>query len=137
LKKLWHLLPGALRWLLVTILIMGLAAGSVLAYKALTGTGTVTVVEALSWVGPNTFDVQLYPQESTTQTLTLANASSLDLDVDIDWKVKPDPLKKGLTVTIPTSITVPAYGQQSFNVQVVVSKSAEPGTYTITYDIVR
>ncbi len=43
------------------LLVSALLYGGVLAYTALTGTGQVTVQEALSFVGSSSFDVNLYP----------------------------------------------------------------------------
>ncbi len=123
------------RWLLVTIAAVAVVAGGVLAYQALTGTGTVTVKENLSWVGSNTFTVNLYPQESVVETLTLANASGVAMDIDVTSEVLPAP--DGITVTIPKNLTIPANGQLPFNIEIATSKSAVPQAYTITFGIVR
>ncbi len=128
-------LAKGIRWLLVTIAIVAVAVGGVLAYQALTGTGTVTVKENLSWVGSNTFTVNLYPQESVIETLTLANASSIAMEVDVTSEVLPAP--DGITVTIPKKLTVPGSGELPFNIEIATSKSAVPATYTITFGIVR
>lgn len=130
-------LSGIVRWLLATIVILVIVAGSAYAYVALTGTGQVTVIECLSWVGANTFDVDLYPQESTTINLILANESSLAIDVDVVSTVTPDPGAKGMTIDVPNGVTVPASGQAPFDVTITAGKSAEPITYTVTFEIVR
>lgn len=136
-KRLWRTLPRAVRWLLVTTLILILAAGGVYAYKALTAEVTLTVEECLSFVGDSTFTVSLYPLESETVEITVANASSFDLDVDLLSTIIPDPGAKGLTVTIPKTITVPATGQEVVSVVIEAGKSAEPIAYAITIDFER
>jgi hypothetical protein len=131
------MIPKIIRWFLVTATLILLTAGGVYAYQALTGQGQVTVVENLSWVGDNTFTVNLYPQESTTETLTLANASSMSMDVDITNTITPDPGTKGMTITVPSKVTVPAGGQSSFDITITAGKSAEPIAYTITFGVER
>lgn len=128
---------GTIRWVLVTILILAIIGGGVYAYVALTATGDVTVVEALSWVGSNTFSVNLYPQESVIESLTLANASSVDLTVDFISVVTPDPGPKGLTVSVPNNLNVPATGQASFDITITAGKSAEPQAYTVEIQVDR
>lgn len=123
------------RWLLVTLTLMAVAGIGAWAYTALTSQGTVTIDECLSWVGTNTFDVQLYPQGSDTRTLTLANASPDAIDVDLISTITPD--LKGVTIDIDSKITVPASGQASFDVVVNASKSAEPNTYSILIEVSR
>ena len=135
--KRFKLLPSFIRWLLITFLILGIVAGGVYAYIALTGQGQIIVVEPLSWVGSNTFTVSLYPQEGITVTLTLANDSSVALETDFTYTIIPNPVGKGLTVTLPNKLIVPATGQASFNVGITASKSAEPGTYNITIEVNR
>jgi len=71
------------------------------------------------------------------ESLTLANASGVDMEVDIISLVDPDPGAKGMTIDIPAKITIPATGQQSFDVTITAGKSAEPITYTITFTIDR
>ncbi|MFA7101417.1 MAG: hypothetical protein WC196_06815 [Bacilli bacterium] len=131
------MIPKIIRWFLVTATLILLTAGGVYAYQALTGQGQVTVIENLSWVGDSTFEVSLYPQESTTETLTLANASSVSMDVDIINTITPDPGTKGMTITVPNKVTVPASGQVSFDITITAGKSAEPVTYTITFGVER
>lgn len=131
------MIPKIIRWFLVTTTLILLTAGGVYAYQALTGQGQVTVIENLSWVGDSTFEVSLYPQESTTETLTLANASSVSMDVDIINTITPDPGTKGMTITVPNKVTVPASGQVSFDITITAGKSAEPVTYTITFGVER
>ena len=134
----WKGLSSVARWLLVTITIM-VVTGSVAyaAYRALTGTGEVTVIENLSWVGENTFAVNLYPQESVVESLTLANASGVEMDVDIVSTIDPDPGAKGMDIDVPAGVTIPASGQASFDVTITAGKSAEPITYTVTFYIER
>jgi len=130
-------LSRVVRWLLTTTVAMMIVGGAAYAYVALTGTGEVTVVENLSWVGDNTFAVNVFPQESIVETLTIANASSVAMEVDIVTTIDPDPGAKGMTIDIPAKITIPAIGQQAFNVTITAGKSAEPITYTVTFEIAR
>ena len=132
-----RLFSGFTRWLLVTIVVLAIVGGVAYAYVALIGTGEVTVIENLSWVGVNSFQVDLYPQESTTESLTLANASSIAMDVDILSTITPDPGSKGMAIDVPSGVTVPGNGQASFSVTITAGKSAEPITYTITFEIDR
>lgn len=126
-----------LRALLSVLLVSAVLYGAVYAYVALTSTGEVTVREPLSWVGSNTFSVSLYPQESVSATLTLANASSSSLSVDFITTVTPNPGSKGMSISVPNNLTVPATGQASFVVTVTAGKSAEPGTYSVTIEVDR
>jgi len=136
-KKLWKMIPHFARWSLVTLLILVLTGGAVLAYVALTATVEVTVEECLSFVGDNTFSVSLYPQESETVHLTIANASSLSMDVDLLSNVVPDPGAKGMTINIPNKVTVPATGQVTIDIEIIAGKSAEPVAYAVTLEIDR
>ena len=136
-KNWWRKLPFLARWVLVTLLIMILTTGGVYAYVALTATGEVTIEEALSFVGPNTFAVQLYPQQSTSANITIANASPMSLDVDLISLVTPDPGTKGLIITIPSKITVPASGQSIITINIAASKSVVPDIYNVSIQIVR
>ena len=135
-KQIWRRLPGVIRWLLVTLMIMAIVAGGASAHVALTSVTDVTVSECLSWVGESTFSITLYPQEEATLDLTIANASSLDMTVDILSLITPDPGGK-VTVSAPNNLLVPANGQQVFTVTVSASKKVVPGTYTITLQIDR
>lgn len=135
-KRIWRGLPGVLRWLLVTLLIMAIVGGGSSAFVALTSSSEVAVIECLSWVGESTFSMTLYPQEEDTKTLTLANASSLDMTADILTSVTPDPVGK-LTVSVPPNLTVPANSEQAFDVTVSANKKVVPNTYTITLQIDR
>ena len=125
------------RYILSIIGTIAVVSGIVYAYVALTGTGQVTVIENLSWVGENTFDVSLMPQESVTESLTIANASSIDMEIDVTYAIDPDPGSKGMSITIPNKITVPGSGNTSFNVSIVAGKGAEPITYTVTFEVAR
>ena len=136
-KKKWKLLSPIARWCLVTLLILILVGGSVAAYVALTATGDITVEECLSFVGPSTFSVTLYPGESETVQLTVANASSADMSLDLLSTITPDPGLKGLTVNIPNKITVPAIGQVTLDIDIIAGKSAVPGTYNVTIEFDR
>ena len=121
-----------LKALVSVLLVSALLYGAIYAYRALTSTGQVEVQEALSFVGASTFDVSLFPQESQTAQLTIANASSVAMDVDLTSEVVPDPGAKGLTVTIPNKITVPATGQTVVNISITAGKSAEPQVYSVS-----
>jgi len=137
LKKLWRTLPHFVRWLLVTLLILAVIGGGVYAYTALTAEGDITVEENLSFVGPSTFSVSLYPQESETAQLTVANASSVAMDIDLLSTVMPDPGAKGLTVDLPSKVTAPGNGQVVIDIKITAGKSAEPQVYTVTIEIAR
>lgn len=136
-KRLWRTLPHFVRWLLVTLLILMVVGGGVWAYVALTATGEITVEEALSFVGPSTFSVTLYPGESDIVQLTVANASSADIDVDLLSTITPDPGPKGLTVDIPNKITAPGNGQVTLDIGISAGKSAVPDTYSVTIEFAR
>ncbi len=136
-RRMWKKAPGLVRWLLVTLVILAVVGVGAWAYTALTGTGEVTVVEPLSFVGPSSFTVSLYPQETETATLTVANASSVALDVDLVSVVTPDPGPKGMTIDIPNSITVAAEGQIVVNIDISPGKSAEPGVYNVSIEFAR
>jgi len=54
------------------------------------------------------------------------------MDVDLVSAVTPDPGPKGLTITIPNKITVPAGGQTVVNIDITAGKSAEPQSYNVS-----
>jgi len=128
---------GMARWLLVTLVLLIFAGGGAYAYVALTSTGEVTVEECLSFVGPSTFDVTLYPLESRTVDLTIANASSAAIEIDLISTVVPDPGPKGLTITVPKKVIVPATGETVVIISIDAGKSAEPGVYRVSISIDR
>ncbi len=130
-------ISGVVRWLLVTLVLLIFAGGGAYAYVALTSTGEVTVEECLSFVGPSTFSVTLYPLESQTVDLTIANASSAAIEIDLISTVIPDPGPKGLTITVPKKIIVPAVGQVVVTIDVDAGKNAEPGVYQVSISIDR
>lgn len=130
-------MKGILRTTTVIIISIILLCGGVYAYTALTSTGTVTVKEPLSFVGSSTFTIDIWPQQTLSAQITVANASPTDLSVSLSSVIVPDPGQKGLTVTIPNSVSVPGNGQVPIDIQVVASKSASPGAYTITMTIDR
>ena len=136
-KKRWRILPEFIRWLLVTLIILVIIGGFVAAFTALTGTGDITVEENLSFVGPSTFTVSLYPQESEVAQLTVANASSIDMDIDLASTVIPDPGTQGLTVDLPNNVTVPGSGQVVIDITITAGKSAEPQVYSVSIEIIR
>lgn len=86
-------------------------------------------------MGTNTFEVHLYPQESETVTLTIKNVSSLPIDIELVDKVTPK--IKGLNITIPDVVTVPADGQIDVDILVEAGKDCEPGSCDITIDVER
>lgn len=136
-KRLWRALPHFVRWLLVTLLILMIVGGSVYAYVALTATGEITVEECLSFVGPSTFSVSLYPLESDTVSLTIDNASSADMSIDLLSTITPDPGPKGLMVDIPKKITAPGNGQVTLDITMTAGKSAVPQVYSVTIEVIR
>ena len=121
-----------LKAVISTLIVTTVLGGVVYAYVALTSTGQVEVKESLPFVGVNTFNVNLYPQESKSVQLTIANASSVASDVDLTSNISPDPGAKGLIVAIPNKITVPAGGQTTLTITISAGKSAEPQAYTVT-----
>ena len=129
-------ISGIIRWLLVTLLILLGVGGAVWAYTALTSTGEITVEECLSFVGPSTFSVSLYPQESETVQLTVANASSQAIGVDLLSTVTPDPGAKGLTVGIPNKITAPAIGQVVVVAAITAMMVAPEGVTIMALEVV-
>lgn len=133
--KRWKLLPPITRWLLVTLLILAMTAGSVLAYKALTAEIEVTVEECLDFVGPSSFQILLYPGETETVQITISNISSVSLEVDLVSTITGG--AGGLTVDIPKKITIAGKGETTVNINMLAGKSAVPGTYLITIDFER
>ena len=122
---------------LISALIITIVAGiGVYAYIALVGIIEVGVPEPLSFVGDSDFELELYPGESEAVSITIANESSADLDVDLAYTVSPDPTGH-LSVSIPKKITAPGNGEVTFEVTVTISKSATPGAYGISYEIIR
>lgn len=119
---------------LVATLIVGLGAW---AYVALTSTGEVVINECLSFVGSNTFSVSLYPQDTEVAQLTIANASGNSIDVDLLSSIVPDPGAKGITIDIPSKVTVPAIGQTTIDITITAGKNVVPETYVITIDVDR
>jgi len=130
----WKLLPPVIRWGLITLLILMMTAGSILAYKALTAEIEVTIPECLDFVGPSSFQVVLYPGETETIQITISNISSVSLDVDLVSTVIGG---TGLTVNIPKKITVAGKDETTVSINMLASKSAAPGTYLITIDFER
>ncbi len=136
-RKLVNKLPKAIRWLIITAILTIIVGGSAYAYVALMGTGQVTIQECLSFIGSNTFAVTLYPQETKMVQLTVANASPIDLSVDLNTTITPDPQGKGLTVSVPSKITVPAIGQVVVTITITATKNATPGTYQVSVEFAR
>ena len=136
-KKIWKRLPSVIRWFLVTLAIICVSAGAVSAYVAITSTGDITIDEALSFVGENTFSVSMYPLESEIVQLTIPNASSLPIDVDLLSEIVPDPGPQGLTVDVPSKITIPATGQLTVDITITAGKNAVPDTYAVSIQVDR
>ena len=133
--KRWKLLPPVIRWGLVTLLILMMTTGVVLAYKALTAEIEVTLEECLSFVGDSSFQVLLYPGETETVQITIFNQSSVSLEIDLVSTVTGG--TGGLTVNIPKKITIAGKDEATVSINMLASKSAEPGTYLITIDFER
>ena len=131
----WKLLPPITRWLLVTLLILAMTAGSVLAYKALTAEIEVTVEECLDFVGPSSFQVLLYPGETETVQITISNISSVSLEVDLISTVTGG--AGGLTVDIPKKITIVGKDETTVSINMLAHESVAPGNYLITIDFER
>ena len=130
----WKLLPPTIRWLAITLLILTVTTGSVLAYRALTAEVEVTVEECLSFVGTSSFQVLLYPGESETVQIAIANLSSVDIEIDLI----PTAIGiENLTITIPKKITASAKGETTVNIGILASKSTIPGIFTITISFER
>ena len=133
--KRWKLLPPIIRWGLVTLLILMMTVGVVLAYKALTAEVEVTLEECLSFVGDSSFQVLLYPGETETVQVIISNQASVSIEVDLDSTITGG--DGGLTVDIPKKITVASKDETIININILASKSAVPGTYLITIDFER
>ena len=133
--KKWKVLPSIIRWGLVTLLILMMAMGIVLAYKALTTEIEVTLEECLSFVGDSSFQVLLYPGETDTVQITISNQSSVPIDIDLVSTVTGG--AGGLIVDIPKKIIAPADGAITVSINMLASKSAVPGNYLITIDFER
>ena len=133
--KRWKLLPPIIRWGLVTLLILMMTVGVVLAYKALTAEVEVTLEECLSFVGDSSFQVLLYPGETETIQVIISNQSSVPIEVDLESRITGG--HGGLTVDIPKKITVASKDETIININILASQSAVPGTYLITIDFER
>ena len=131
----WKLLPPVTRWLLVTLLLLVVIPGSVLAYRALTAEIEVTIPECLDFVGPSSFQVVLYPGETETVQITISNISSVSLEVDLISTVTGG--TGGLTADIPKKITVAGKDETTVSINMLASKGAAPGNYLITIDFER
>ena len=126
-----------LKAILPILVVTAILGGGALAYVALTSTGEITIDECLSFVGDNTFSVSLYPQDSEVVQLTVANASGNDIEIDLLSTIDPDPGAKGLTVDIPTKVTIPATGQGTIDITITAGKSVLPETYVVTIEVDR
>jgi hypothetical protein len=104
------------------------------AYLIVTLTGQVTVKESIT-VTPTTFTASMYPGESSVQSLALSNASSVATDVSFTSSISP--VTSEVTLNAPNKVTVPATGSAMAQVSVVASKSAAPGTYTVSIGLTR
>jgi len=122
---------------LISALIITLVTGTwVFAYVALTGIIQLEVQENLSFVGSNEFQLEGYPGQTLYQELTVANASPDDMDIDVGYVVMPDP-GSDLNVNTPKNVTVPGEGEATFEITIIISKSAAPAFYEINYEIIR
>ena len=114
-----------------------LVTGSIVwAYTALTGTIELEVRENLSFVGESEFTLEGYPGQTLYQEVTVANASPDDMGFDVGYVVMPDP-GSDLNVNTPKNVTSPGNGEVTFEVTIVISKSAAPMLYEIYYEIIR
>lgn len=104
------------------------------AYTILILTGEVTVSEAIT-VTPTSFTASMYPAETVTETLTLTNAGSIAIEVNFTWSI--DPVGPEITVTVPAKVTVPGAGSTTADIKVAASKSAVPGSYSISVGVTR
>jgi len=139
LKKLWRTLPHFVRWLLVTVVVIAVAGGGVLAYNALFGQITGTIEEPLGWVGDSSYDFgTIYPTETVLCPLTVGNQAPNPIEFDVLYTISPVDLGAEITVTIPNKLTAPATGQIAFDIEITTSKSAPPiAELTIDYIIDR
>lgn len=119
---------------LISALIITLVTGiGVWAYTALTGEIQLEVQENLSFVGESEFSLEGYPGQTLYQEIT---ASPDDMDIDVGYVVMPDP-GSDLRVDTPKNVTVPGEGEATFEITIVISKSAAPMFYEINYEIIR
>ena len=122
---------------LLSALIITIVVGTgVLAYVALTGILQLEVQENLSFVGESEFTLEGYPGQTLYQELTVANASPDDMDISVGYVVMPAP-GGDLNVQTPNKVTVPGDGDVSFEITIIISKSAAPCFYDINYEIIR
>lgn len=114
----------------VFLLILTLSISAYAAYRIVTIVGQLGVQEAISIVEVPSFQVNLYPQESTSQIFTLKNDSSLPLTVSLGYICNPSE-GQNLKITVPNNVEVPAQGQNQFVIQIEAKKSCVPGSWDI------
>lgn len=122
--------------LISTLIILLVAGIGVYAYTALTGIIHLEIKENLSFVGDSEFELEAYPGQTVWQEITIANASPDDMDISVGYSVSPDP-GHDLNIQTPNKVTVPGDGEATFEVTIIISKSAVPMAYEIIYEIVR
>lgn len=122
---------------LISALIITLVTGiGVWAYTALTGIIQLEVQENLSFVGGSEFGLEGYPGQTLYQEITVANASPDDMDFDVGYTASPSP-GTGLNINTPKKVNAPGGGEVTFEVTIIISKSAAPMFYEIYYEIIR
>jgi len=117
----------SVRWILATLVLLGIVAGGAVAYNALQGRITGTIPEPLGWVGASSYDVgDIMPTTTVVCPLTVSNLAPNPIEFDVLYTITPADLSSEVTIKIPNKLTAPALGQILFNIEVSVSKSAPP-----------
>jgi len=135
-RKLWNGLASVIRWSLVTMVILVIVGAGVYAFRVLTITGEVAVVESTDIVEPKTFSVTLKPNESDVRTFTVTNTSNAA--VEVSFVVAISPSGQGVEAeTLPTGLTVPGNGNAQFTLTTEAENDVVPQLYTVTVGIDR
>jgi len=121
--------------IIVLAICLLLSPFGVMAYEALTSTGTVTVGEPLYWVEEPNLTVQLYPQQGTVIEMKIGNLSVNSIAATVTVTVTPE--IPGLSIGYPSTLTVPGKGQATLTISLGVAQDGEPGECQLSVVIQR
>jgi hypothetical protein len=125
--------------LVLAIVLVVCGAGSVLAYNALTFSGTITIVAGddgqLIAQGDTLLSVELKPGDCVDKVLTLENGTDQDITVYPQVVISPDPMQN-VCMELPYSVAIPAGQSVDVTACVFATVEAETGasyTFQITF----